>query len=60
MDCHKAGMTYPFSLSMQDANNTKEDKSKYVKKVKEACKMWDEVEIKKKMENMENMEILKN
>ena len=48
------------NLQIEDANETKEDRSKYNKKLKESCRVRDEVNIKKKMEKMEKMDTLKN
>ena len=48
------------SLVIEDANETNEDKNKYTEKLKEACRVKDEVDIKKKMEKMEKMVILNN
>ena len=40
------------SLVIEDANATKEEKNKYVKKLKETVRMSDKVDMKKKMEKM--------
>ena len=48
------------SLVIEDANDTKEEKNEYAKKLKEAVRVRDEVDMKNSMEKMEKMIILKN
>ena len=48
------------ALVIEDANNTKEDVKHYFKKLKEACRVRDEVDMKKAMTSMEKMVILNN
>ena len=47
-------------LCIESAVSTKQEKANYCKEVKEACRAKDEVDIKKAMQKMDKMTILKN
>ena len=46
------------ALAIEDANVTMEDTRVYIKNLKEACRIRDEVDIKKAMQPMSKMAIL--